>query len=223
MFKKIFAIFLASITMVSSYAQAEDCELLVAKDKKSWHRGPRGHRGYHGHHGHHGKKGARGPQGPQGQPGQNGTSAPIDYLSVFTKFNAENSDPQSVVPPGGAVPFDQTKTQFGSSIATYTGTGVVTFNSSGTFEVTYGVSGFANSGSVIVALQLDSSLVNGSELNTTTGGFARMIGLSIIFTINAGQTLQLINTDPTNDFNLDAFPNGPPSPVTGYMVIKQLN
>ncbi len=205
MFKKIFAAILASITMISSYAQAQTTAeqtqynhggQLIAKGKKN------------GHKGHLSQKCMSSCCGPS-------------YLSVFTKFNAENSDAQSVIAPGAAILFDQTKTQSGSAMAPYAGAGVVTFNSCGTYEVTYGVSGFANSGSVIVGLQLDSTLVAGSELNTTVGT-ARMIGLSIILTVNAGQTLQLINTDTTNNLNLDAYPNGPPSPVTGYMCITQM-
>jgi hypothetical protein len=176
-----------------------------------------------------GRRGRSGSPGPRGVAGPPGAPAPsLSSLSVFTKLNANKivPDPGSTVPPLGTVPLDQTMSQTGSGIAPYTGTGIVTIVASGVYEITFQTAGFFDSVNAgIMALAVNGSTLNGSEYITysSTAGYFGLFGPSTILALNSGNTVNIVNTDPTHNYNLSANPAGPPAALTGYLVIKQVS
>lgn len=190
-----------------------------SSSSSSEHRGPRGPRGYPG------------PSGPQGPAGV--CECPNSFLSVYTLTGQDD------IALGDAIIFDDLAIPVQGTAMTYNNTtGVVTFNETGFFEVTYGVSVDLQDRPESDSLQ---NAVFGVELTpggvqpgsvlifTTTDGVPYtdlLDSISVIVQVTSvGQTLKVVSQTATDcgDVATDAQNAcAAENPVVAYLVVKQL-
>lgn len=169
--------------------------------------------------------------GPPGLPGTDGVSFSGSFLSVFTTLGPPNS-----ITIGSPIPFDQLAIPTQGSAISYDTNGTVTFNETGYYDVTFGISIAAEPYSAGLALQIfpagiyastpgfipGSGFVPGSEIDVIYSN--QLTSQSVIIQITAvGQTLQLVNGNSFSPFTLEALStNTNLTPISGYLVIEKL-
>lgn len=176
-----------------------------------------------------GPPGPRGPQGPQGEPG---TPFSPSFISVF-----RTTDQGDGILPGNPIIFDlEAVAPQGGAISYSTATGTVTFNQTGFYEVTYGVSMGENVAGGLV-LQMNpagvysttpgfapgTGLVPGSEMDNAFPD--ELLSLSVMIEVTSvGQTMQLINGNSDSfKIRLDAIAEDTDiTPIVAYLVVKKL-
>lgn len=169
--------------------------------------------------------------GPPGLPGAPGESFSGSFLSVFTTLGPPNE-----ITVGSPIPFDQLAIPIQGSAISYNTNGTVTFNETGFYEVSFGISLAPDSFSAGLALQINpagvyastpgfipgSGFVPGSEIDIIYNN--QMVSQSVIVQITAvGQTLQLVSGNSFSPFTLGALStNTNLTPISGYLVIEKL-
>jgi hypothetical protein len=169
----------------------------------------------------HGPPGPTGPRGPTGPPGPPGMSCSSTFLSVFLKAPTPGGNVS--IAPGDNVIFNQFLIPIQGSAVSYNDTtGVFTFNETGFYKVTYGVS--SNGSDAPMELLLSGSIVHGSAFDVTLEHVLSTI--SVIIEATASQTLQLVNGSTVETVGLGAAYNiggdSPTPSVIAFLTIKQL-
>ena len=167
------------------------------------HHGHRGHRGFRGHHGHRGIAGAVGAAGAVGSAGSSGSAGSVGatgptgvaelsaYAAVFTKNTAITLSPVLPVANPNTLIFDTVSVVHGISYNNTTG--VFTVTQTGDYSITYGAAMITVPLSLAgaLAIQVNGSTSDGSQLNTLTAD--QMNSISTIIHLTAGDTFEVVN------------------------------
>lgn len=184
----------------------------------------------------HPEQGPRGQKGPRGVPGPPGVAFVPSFLSVFTLDGCQSPNCNGILPQT-AVIFEELAIPVQGPAMSYDNTtGTVTFNSTGFFEVTYGmvIDPLPNAS---LALQINpagiysatpgfvtgSGLVPGSEIYISTQD--RLARVSVIIQVTqVNQTLQVVSGNTAGkNISMDTQSGGTLiDPILAFVTIKQL-
>jgi hypothetical protein len=176
--------FILMISTTTAYTQPDS----LSKDNKNWLT-DKSHLGSI----HKPEQGPPGPTGPTGPTGPVGPNALTDasFLSVFTKTN-----PAGGVPSHSPVVFDQLAIPVQGTAFTYNNTtGAVTFNQTGFYLVTYGVSVPPAEPFFIPEFEVvltPGGIVSGSEASISDDNYLSTVSI-ILEVTSVGQTLTIEN------------------------------
>lgn len=152
---------------------------------------------FQGSPGPQGQPGQQGPTGPQGQQGPPGPTSNFEYAYIYSTLN-------SVIPPGGSVPFNQNGPSSSNiSHSTVSNTDQIIINRTGVFRIIYNLT---SSGAMYFAVSINGVIQTSSLYGTNTGG--TILAGSTILSITSGDIIRITNYSIATTTTLSNLSNG---------------
>jgi hypothetical protein len=175
--------------------------------------GPAGPAGADGLNGLPGADGAVGATGPAGATGATGDTGPAGGISQYAYIYNSGAE---FIAPSAPLLFD-TNGPMSSGIIHVAGTSAVTLAESGTYKISYWMSGSPTIPTPSLALTLNGIQVPGTQFTESTTG-ASVNGEAMI-TATAGDVLNVINLSPI----IAPLPSTPPNVNASLLIEKMSN